>query len=73
MGYTPSHEDIQYYVMAERKRCVQLIERRRRMILANPADPSWTEHFAELQNEIWWNHEAPEVAVSDPVDRGDGI
>lgn len=30
----------------------QLIENRRLKVLANQSDPSWTEHFAELKNEI---------------------
>ena len=29
-----------------------LIEKKRKFVLANPSDPSWTEYFAELQNEV---------------------
>jgi hypothetical protein len=32
----------------EREACARLIEDRRRRVLDDPADPSWTEHFAEL-------------------------
>jgi hypothetical protein len=31
---------------------LRLVEARRQKVLANPSDPSWTEHFAELQNEL---------------------
>jgi hypothetical protein len=34
------------------ERAAQLCEARRQKVLANPDDPSWTEHFAELKNEI---------------------
>ncbi len=30
----------------------KLTESRRQRVLANSSDPSWTEHFAELQGEI---------------------
>ena len=30
----------------------EIIEEKRQKVLSNPADPSWTEHFAELSNEI---------------------
>lgn len=66
MGYHPLEWELEEAMMKERKRCLQLIERRRQQILANPYDPSWTEHFAELQNEILWNEEAPDVIVPDP-------
>lgn len=31
---------------------IDLIEKRRWRIVNNPNDPSWTEHFAELANEV---------------------
>ncbi len=31
---------------------IELVERRRLKVLNNVNDPSWTEHFAELKNEI---------------------
>jgi Holliday junction resolvase RusA-like endonuclease len=31
---------------------LRIVELRRQKVLANPSDPSWTEHFAELQNEL---------------------
>lgn len=39
-------------VDAERKRAVGLCEERRKRVLNDPRDPSWTEHFAELANAI---------------------
>lgn len=36
----------------ERARAAKIVEQRRLQILANPDDPSWTEHFAELQTII---------------------
>lgn len=30
----------------------KLVEARRQRVLRNQDDPSWTEHFAELQGEI---------------------
>jgi hypothetical protein len=35
-----------------RNECLRLAEARRLQVLRNPADPSWTEHFAELQTQI---------------------
>lgn len=32
--------------------CAGLVEARRRRVLADPTDPSRTEHFAELESEI---------------------
>jgi hypothetical protein len=31
---------------------LDIIEKRRMKVLLDKTDPSWTEHFAELQNEI---------------------
>lgn len=31
---------------------IELVERRRLKVLNNANDPSWTEHFSELKNEI---------------------
>jgi hypothetical protein len=32
--------------------CVTICEQQRTKILQNPSDPSWTEHLAEVQNNI---------------------
>ena len=37
---------------AERAALVAMLEARRIRVLQTPDDPSWTEHFAELQNEV---------------------
>ena len=34
------------------KECVTICERQRVKILKNPADPSWTEHLAEVQSAM---------------------
>jgi hypothetical protein len=31
---------------------LQIIEKKRCKVLENPQDPSWTEHFQDLKNEI---------------------
>ena len=36
----------------ERRRCADIVERRRQDVLANAADPTWTEHFAEVADTI---------------------
>lgn len=36
----------------ERQKFIDMLEARRLKIMSNPDDPSWTEHFAELQNEV---------------------
>jgi hypothetical protein len=35
-----------------RNLCLVLLEGRRLQVLRDPADPSWTEHFADLQNQV---------------------
>jgi hypothetical protein len=43
---------------------LEVIEKRRIRILQDPRDPSWTEHFAELQNEmrdLWKSHLTPDA------------
>jgi hypothetical protein len=39
-------------VEAAVKECVTICERQRVKILKNPADPSWTEHLAEVQSAM---------------------
>jgi hypothetical protein len=39
-------------VEAAVKECVTICEQQRVKILKNPADPSWTEHLAEVQSEM---------------------
>lgn len=44
--------------LAERERCISLVEARRQKVLSNKDDPSWTEHFAALKNEMTLESEA---------------
>ena len=49
-------QDLQAYGDARAAEALEqaalLCEAQRRKVLNNPGDPSWTEHFAELQNLI---------------------
>jgi hypothetical protein len=49
---TPEPDAIARAVEAAVKECVTICERQREKILKNPADPSWTEHLAEVQSAM---------------------
>jgi hypothetical protein len=48
----PQPDAIARAVEAAVKECVTICERQRAKILKNPADPSWTEHLAEVQEAM---------------------
>ncbi len=48
----PQPDAIARAVEAAVKECVTICERQRAKILKNPADPSWTEHLAEVQSAM---------------------
>jgi hypothetical protein len=48
----PEPDAIARAVEAAVKECVTICERQRAKILKNPADPSWTEHLAEVQEAM---------------------
>jgi hypothetical protein len=48
----PQPDAITRAVEAAVKECVTICERQRAKILKNPADPSWTEHLAEVQEAM---------------------
>ena len=48
----PEPDAIARAVEAAVKECVTICERQRVKILKNPADPSWTEHLAEVQSAM---------------------
>lgn len=52
-GDTDDVEDaINKLLDKQREIILDMIEERRRRVLMNPDDPSWTEHFAELICDI---------------------
>jgi hypothetical protein len=47
-------EAIRDAVLEEQQRVIDMLEERRVRVLTDPRDPSWTEHFAELQAAVNW-------------------
>ena len=48
--FTPA--ELQKFVELTVRECLQICEAQRQKILQNQKDPSWTEHFAEVQRNI---------------------
>lgn len=51
-GYEFSEDELRLFIKQIARECIDICEQQRIKILNDPADPSWTEHLADVQNNI---------------------